>query len=82
MTILEKGVSLGSFKRLLVRVFHLEILKEVFHLEVEKKVANICFRCIILDALQENSASTRRLSPPWGNEETREGTSTSTPSKV
>jgi len=24
----------------------------------------------------ENSASTRRLSPPWGNEETREGTST------
>ena len=28
----------------------------------------------------ENSASTRRLSPPWGNEETREGTST--PSKV
>merc|ERR1712013_665908 len=25
----------------------------------------------------ENSASTRRLSPPWGNEETREGTSTS-----
>ena len=22
---------------------------------------------------QENSASTRRLSPPWGNEEQREG---------